>query len=96
VFSIPEKDNIKVMALKIGNQLTRKAFKGVQKLAQGHMAIGSDYIARQILECVSSLSFEVYNCCVNSCVCFTREFNTLTICPLCNELRYDRQQKARN
>jgi hypothetical protein len=30
VFSRAEKDNIKAMALKVGNQLTRKAYKGVQ------------------------------------------------------------------
>jgi len=40
-----EKDNIKAMALKIGNQLTRKAFQGVQTLTKGHMEIGSEYIA---------------------------------------------------
>jgi len=32
------------MVLKIGNQLTRKTFKGVQKLTQGHMEISSEYV----------------------------------------------------
>src|SRR5882757_8469854 len=45
---------------------------------------------------MSGLSFQIYDCCANSCVCFTGEFESLTICPLCNELRYDRRRKAQN
>ena len=84
------------MALKIGNQLTRKAYKGVQKLTQGHMEIGSEYVAGEILKHASGLRFQIYDCCTNSCICFTGEFESLTICPLCKEPRYDQQQKARN
>jgi hypothetical protein len=43
-----------------------------------------------------SLSFQVYDCCSNSCVCFTGEFESLTACPLCSEQRYNGWQKARN
>lgn len=96
IFSGEEKDNIKAIALKIGNQLTRKAYKGVQQLTKGYMAIGSEYAAGRILERASGLSFQIYDCCVNSCICFTGEFDLLTICPLCEEPRYDRRQKARN
>jgi hypothetical protein len=96
VFSRAEKDNIKAMALKVGNQLTRKAYKGVQKLTKGHMVISSKYITGRILEHASGLSFQVYNCCSNSCVCFTGEFESLTACPLCSEQRYDGWQKAWN
>ena len=91
-----ERDNIKAMALKIGNQLTRKAYKGVQKLTQGRMEIASEYVAGRILECVSKLSVQIYDCCVNSCICFTGEFEPLTTCPLCGEPRHDERKKARN
>ena len=96
VLTVAEKDSIKVMALKLGNQLTRKAFQGVQKLTQGRMEIGSESVAGRILERASGLHFQVYDCCAKSCVCFTGEFESLLVCPLCNEPRYDRRQKARN
>jgi hypothetical protein len=96
VLTVAEKDSIKAMALKIGNQLTRKAFQGVQKLTHGHMKIGSEYVAGRILECASGVRFQIYDCCVNSCVCFTGEFESLTACPLCKEPKYDKRQKARN
>jgi len=96
VFSRAEKDNIEAMALKIRNQLTRKTYKGVQKLTEGHMVIGSKYVAGQVLECASGLAFQVYDCCSNSCVCFAGEFESLTVCPLCSEPRYNSQWKARN
>ena len=96
VLTVTEKDSIKAMALKLGNQLTRKAFQGVQKLTQGRMEIGSESVAGRILERASGLHFQVYDCCAKSCVCFTGEFESLLVCPLCNEPRYDRRQKARN
>ena len=90
------KDNIKVMALKIRNQLTRNVFKGVQKLTCGHMDIRTEYVTNQILENISGLSVQVYDCCVNTCVCFTGEFESHTTCPLCGEPRVDKWNKAWN
>jgi hypothetical protein len=60
------------------------------------MVIGSEYVAGRILEGALGLSFQVYDCCSNSCVCFTGEFESLTACPLCSEQRYNGQQKAWN
>ena len=96
VLSIADRDNIKAMALKIRNQLTRNTFKGVQKLTHGHMTIGSEYVAGRVLERVSELSIQIYDCCVNSCVCFMGEFESLTACPLCGEPRHDKRNKVRN
>ena len=96
VLSIVGKDNIKVMALKIRNQLTQNAFKGIQRLTHGHMTIGTEYVANQILEHTSGLSVQVYDCCVNTCVCFTGEFESHTVCPLCGEPRVDKQNKVQN
>ena len=96
VLTRAERDNVKAMAMKIGNQLTQKACEGVQNLIQGHMAIVSEYIVGRILECPSKSSVEIYDCCVNSCICFTGEFELLTTCPLCGEPRHDQRRKARN
>ena len=44
----------------------------------------------------SRFDFEIYDCCANTCMCFTGEFRNASVCPLCNELRYDQRRKARN
>ena len=96
ILSVVTRDNIKAMAFKIGNQLTQNTFKGVQKLTHGHLAIKTEYVASRILECTSGLSAQVYDCCVNTCICYTGEFASHTTCPLCGELRVDKQNKAQN
>jgi len=96
VLTDKERDNVMAMALKVGNQLTQKAYKGVQRLTQGRMSIASEYIAGQILERMSKLSSQIYKCCINSCICFTGEFEPLTMCPLCGEPRHDKWKKAQN
>lgn len=37
-----------------------------------------------------------YHCCVNSCVCFTGPYSSLTHCPFCNENRYNAKNGPRN
>ena len=89
MFTVAEQDNIKAITLKIGSQLTRKSYQGIQNLTQGHMLISSEYVGSKILECAAGFSSQAYDCCANSCVCFTGQFKELLICPLCNESRYD-------
>ena len=60
------------------------------------MAIASEYVAGRILARAAGLSFQIYDCCVNSCVCFTGEFELHMECPLCKEPRLDKRKKARN
>ena len=96
ILSTVARDNIQVMALKIGNQLTQNVFKGIQKLTHGHMVIGSEYVRSQMLEDVSGVKAQVYDCCVNLCVCFTRKFDSITTCLLCGEPRVNEWKKPRN
>jgi len=96
VFSQWEKDNLKAVAYKVTHQVTREAFEGLRHLTDHHMNIGSDFVANRILEQASKLSTEVYECCVNSCMCYTGEFAKLTECSICGEPRLDKCRKARN
>ena len=60
------------------------------------MSIASEYVTGRILTRTSRIAFEIYDCCVNTCVCFTGEFKTSLVCPFCDEPRYDMHKKARN
>ena len=96
VFSQWEKDNLKAAAYKVTHQITREAFEGLRLLTNSRMEIRSDFVANRILEQALKLSFEVFNCCVNSCMCYTGEFAQLTECSICSEPRLDKCGKARN
>ena len=91
-----EKDNLKAAAYKITHQITKEAFEGLRYLTESRMEIGSDFVANRILERASKLKSEAYNCCVNSCMCYTGEFDKLTECSICGEPRLDKRRKARN
>jgi len=80
----------------VTNGLTRRAYNGLRKFTENEMTLHSEHVADKILERTSELSFEVYDCCVQSCVCFTGEFEDATSCPICDEPRYDLRKKARN
>ena len=96
IFSHQEKDNLKAAAYKVSHHVTREAFEGLRQLTDSRMDIGSDFIAIRVFEQASKLSPEVYDCCVNSCMCYTGEFAQLTICSICGEPRLDKRRKARN
>ena len=91
-----EKDNLQATAFRVSNGLTRRAYNGLMKLTRNPMSLRSEYVADRILECASKLSFQIYDCCVQSCVCFAGEFENATICPICEEPCYDQRKKARN
>lgn len=84
--TVAEKDSIKAMTLKIGNQLTRKSFQGVLKLTHGRMEIGYEYVTGRILERAPGLSFPIYDCCANACACFTGNPNN-SACVRCEMSR---------
>ena len=60
------------------------------------MKIGSDFVANRTLEQALKLKCEAYNCCMNSCMCYTGEFAQLTVCSICGGPRLDKHGKARN
>ncbi|KAI0371379.1 hypothetical protein BV20DRAFT_927515, partial [Pilatotrama ljubarskyi] len=44
---------------------------------------------------MSGFKPEVYHCCVESCCCFTGPLSDKTVCPYCNEPRYDSRGRPR-
>jgi hypothetical protein len=52
-------------------------------------------MAWRFLQKLSGLETRVYDCCINSCVCFLGKYRDLQACPFCNEARYTAGGKAR-
>ena len=96
MFMQDEKDNLQATAFRVANGLTRRAYNGLRKFTKNQMTLRSENVADKILEGASELAFEIYDCCIQSCVCFAGEFENATTCPICEEPRYDQHKKARN
>jgi len=96
VFTLQEKENLQAAAFRVTNGLTRVAFNGLRKFTRDRMNLDSEYVADKTLARSSELAFQIYDCCVQSCICFTGEFEDVMICPICEEPRYDQRKKARN
>jgi len=96
IFSQRERDNLKAATYKVTHHVTRDAFEGLQHLTESCMDIGSDFVANRILEKASKLRPDVYDCCANSCMCYTGEFAQLTECSICGKPRLDKCRKVQN
>ena len=96
VFTQDEKDNLQATAFQVANGLTRRAYNGLRKFTKNKMTLHSKYVADRILEGASELTFKIYDCCIQSCICFAGEFENATICLICEEPRYDQCKKAQN
>lgn len=60
------------------------------------MNLGSQHVGLKILEKASQLSFKIYDCCVDSCLCFAGQFSDHQECDMCGKARFDHRGKPRN
>jgi hypothetical protein len=60
------------------------------------LGIPSEFIAWRRLRVLSGLELCLYDCCVNSCVCFLGKYRDLQACPFCNEARYTAAGKVQH
>lgn len=89
-------DDIEAFNYKVNTNQTDAAFsklpRGFRRLAN---LMSVDKLQRRIAF-LSGVKPRLYDCCVNSCCCFTRQYEKLSHCPFCHEPRHDRAGKPRN
>jgi len=68
---------------KVGENASNALFKSIDSLK--HMSI---YKLKQILQEHTNVAVEHFDCCINSCMAFTREYQHLDKCSICNQDRY--------
>ena len=91
VMTRAERDNNKAMVMKNRKSTHSKSLqKGSRNSLRAAWRLRANTRARV------EIKRRIYDCCINSCIRFTREFELHTACPLCVEPRHDRRRKARN
>jgi hypothetical protein len=85
----PEDHNVlRAVAYKLKHHLTVQAFEDARK-AFPHEDLPSWKSAQTRLNEVSGLTPFLYDCCVNSCCCFTGPHESKKSCPYCDEPRFN-------
>ncbi|KAF8304894.1 hypothetical protein DL93DRAFT_2066700, partial [Clavulina sp. PMI_390] len=77
--------------------LSRRVYNLVREYFQEELELESLYKLHKRMAELAGIHEEVYDCCVNTCVAYTRELQNATHCPnkSCKEPRYDSQGRSR-
>lgn len=75
--------------------MSRKNYDLMRRSFSHKMDLDSLYVVTRRLSILSGIKAQLYDCCVNSCVCYTLEFSLLDGCPYCKEPRRSSDGKPR-
>lgn len=74
----------------LGDNAYHKLPRGFRRLKD---TISSFDVLQRRISRLSGVRPRQYDCCINSCCCYTRQFAKLLYCPFCREPRYTRDKK---
>jgi hypothetical protein len=79
------------------NNVSDKAFRELRYLHPGHTGMLSWKATQERIGRMSELRPKIYDCCVNSCMCYVGQYADLTKCPFrtCQQPRYDSRKRPR-
>ncbi|KIJ70560.1 hypothetical protein HYDPIDRAFT_184816 [Hydnomerulius pinastri MD-312] len=86
---------LRAFALKVRSYMSAKTF-AMLPYAFPHSPPPSLRATRTRVSALSGVDPVLYDCCVNSCCCFVGPHANETLCPFCQEPRYDAHQKGRS
>lgn len=87
--------DIRAFNYKVDTLLTGRAYDKLSLAFPDLASIASIYRLQRRMEFLSGIKVDKYDCCVNSCMCYTRQYSKLKRCPFCHEPRRDRNGKPR-
>jgi hypothetical protein len=86
--------SLRFLATRLRTHFSQQTYKDLHHGVCKELGIPSKFVAWQHLQILSGLETRVYDCCVNSCVCFLGKYSNLQACPFCNEARYNSRGSA--
>lgn len=92
-----DRDNIRAFNLRMKTMMSREDYAEMRKTFDHKMNLDSLYVATRRIAELSGLKETLYDCCVNSCICYTGKYSNLNRCPYsdCKESRFDTQGQPR-
>lgn len=95
VLTEQDRDNIRAFKLRMVSNMPRTAFDQMRFAFQHKLDISSYWVILHRLAILSEIEPVWYDCCVNSCLAYTGEYEALDCCPDCNATRFNDNGKPR-
>ena len=86
-------EGLKLLHLKSLYNFTESAYDDIMKIFKSENV--SLYKVKTYLKNTTNLVPEFYDMCENSCICYTGDYESYTVCPECNSPRSDTRGKAK-
>jgi hypothetical protein len=87
VLSEEDHDNIRAFKLRMISNMPRAAFNQMRYAFQHKLNIHSLYVITHRLAILSGVEPQWFDCCINSCIAYTGQYQDLDKCPDCSEGR---------
>lgn len=87
--------DIRAFKLKIVSNMSRVAFQQMRDAFRDGLEISSLYIIIHKMSILSGILPKWFDCCVNTCIAYTSQFETNSSCPLCGEQRFSANGEPR-
>ncbi|KAG2749992.1 hypothetical protein P692DRAFT_201712128 [Suillus brevipes Sb2] len=90
-----DRDNICAFQLKLSSHMPRRMYDTMRTAFSHKISIDSEWIILRRLALLSGIEPRAIDCCVNSCIAYTREHSLREDCPYCNEARFNSTRQPR-
>lgn len=95
VLTTEDIDNIKMFSLRIDSKISRLASRKFRNAFQNKISLDTFYLMHRRISRIAGIIPERYDCCINTCCMFVGEKSDLSMCPFCQQARYNESGKAR-
>ena len=87
MISDADHDNICALNLRLMSNISRRAFNQMRYTFSHKLGLDSLYVSNRRFALLSRVTPLLVDCCVNSCIAYTRKYQNYTHCPYCRESR---------
>src|ERR1700691_3610602 len=86
---ITDQDRINARAFKLKrmSNMPRRTYHQMRHTFSNYLDIDSEYVALRRFALLTEIEPVLYDCCINSCLCYTGKYKHYSRCRFCNEPR---------
>ncbi|KAB5588718.1 Transposase family Tnp2 protein [Ceratobasidium theobromae] len=95
ILSKTDRRTLQLLATRLRTHFSRNTYNDLRFGVCEDLNIPSEFIAWRRLRILSGLETRVYDCCVNSCICYLGQYKDLDKCKYCGQPRYNARGTAR-
>ncbi|QRV74497.1 Transposase family tnp2 [Ceratobasidium sp. AG-Ba] len=90
-----DRKTLKFLAARLRSHFSRTTYDDLRLHACEELGLPSDFVAWRRLKILSGLESRLYDCCVESCICYAGKHRDLEACPHCGNARFNNGKPRR-